>query len=193
MGYTALWAGLVLGPGGVSSFIVYAHGSNPDAQGSEGEYLLILGWPRTAYAQWMMSHFSLQADFYSIAWPRFVQGFGLGLFSFPSPPRVRQYFNGKNRKMPPESSTSCETWGAVSGRLQRNRPFPARAGSSDFSFGKFTPYNPAFQAAYQGAAEFLQKKPSTAAPSTGGLAFLYQEVLARPSMLSFNDTFLCLR
>jgi DHA2 family multidrug resistance protein len=33
---------------------------------------------------------------------------------------------------------------------------------------------------------------SAAAPSTGGLAVLYQEILRQASMLSFNDTFYAL-
>jgi hypothetical protein len=33
---------------------------------------------------------------------------------------------------------------------------------------------------------------SAEAPSTGGLAFLYQEVLRQASILSFNDTFYAL-
>ena len=52
-----------------------------------------------------------------------------------------------------------------------------------------TPYNHAFQEAYQRTHNFLQMNHAAAPPSTGGLAFLYQEVLRQASMLSFNDTF----
>jgi len=57
---------------------------------------------------------------------------------------------------------------------------------------RITPYNPAFREAYQRTHHFLQMNHSAAAPSTGGLAFLYQEILRQASILSFNDTFYAL-
>ncbi|MGA2404342.1 MAG: DHA2 family efflux MFS transporter permease subunit, partial [Syntrophobacteraceae bacterium] len=83
MGYTALWAGLVLGPGGISSFFVMPLAGILMKKGIKPRYILIVGLALSAYALLMMSNFNLQADFYSISMPRLVQGLGLGLFFVP--------------------------------------------------------------------------------------------------------------
>jgi len=69
MGYTAWWAGWVLAPGGV--------------QKTDSRNLLFVGLAINVYALHLMSRFSLEADFGSIVWPRFVQGIGLAFFFVP--------------------------------------------------------------------------------------------------------------
>ena len=83
MGYTAFWAGLVLGPGGIAAFLVMPVAGLLMRKGVSPRSLLALGLAVSAYAIWQMSHFNLQADVYSIIWPRVVMGFGMGLFFVP--------------------------------------------------------------------------------------------------------------
>ena len=82
MGYTATLAGLVLGPGGLATLIampiagrlVTKH--NPKA-------LLAMGIIIGAYSTHLMSLFNLNADFYTILWPRAVLGLGMGFLFIP--------------------------------------------------------------------------------------------------------------
>jgi DHA2 family multidrug resistance protein len=82
MGYTSFLAGFVLGPGGIATLI-----SLPIA-GSlinkvNGKLLLAFGVAVNAYATYLMSNFTLNADFYSVIWPRIVLGIGMGFFFIP--------------------------------------------------------------------------------------------------------------
>ena len=162
-------------------------------KGVKARYLLILGLAATAYAQWMMSHFNLQADFYSIAWPRFIQGFGLGLFFVPL--SAATYVNITVEKTGNASGVFnlVRNLGGSFGVAFSTTVLSQRAQfHQTFVSENITPYNAAFQAAYHKAQNLLLMNHSAAAPSTGALAFLYQEVLRQASMLSFNDTFFCL-
>jgi len=190
MGYTAFWAGLVLGPGGMSSFLVMPLAGILMKKGVKPWLLLIAGLGTASYALWMMSNFNLQGDFFSIALPRLIQGFGLGLFFVPL--AAAAYVN-----------VPVEQMGNASGIFNLVRNLGGSFGVAfsttllsqrtqvhqTFLSEHITPYNPAFQEAYQRTLNLLEMNQSGAASSTKGLAFLYQEVLRQASMLSFNDSF----
>lgn len=82
LGYTAFLAGLVLSPGGVATLftmpvvgrLIVRH--NP-------KYLLTFGVAVCAFSTWEMAHFSLQADFASLMWPRIHLGIGMGFLFIP--------------------------------------------------------------------------------------------------------------
>ena len=82
MGYSATLAGLVLGPGGVATLIAMPIAgrlvtkTNPKA-------LLAFGIIMGAYATHLMSQFSLNADFFTILWPRMILGLGMGFLFIP--------------------------------------------------------------------------------------------------------------
>ena len=82
MGYTALWAGLVLAPGGVTSFLAMP-AVGQLMRRMDSRKLLLAGIAVNAYALYLMSRLTLGADFFAILWPRAVQGAGLGLFFVP--------------------------------------------------------------------------------------------------------------
>ena len=82
MGYNATLAGLVLGPGGLATLIAmlisgrFVTKINPKA-------LLAFGIITGAYATHLMSQFNLNADFFTILWPRMVLGAGMGFLFIP--------------------------------------------------------------------------------------------------------------
>ena len=190
MGYTALWAGLVLGPGGISSFFIMPIAGILMRKGIKPRHLLILGLGATAYSQWLMSNFNLQADFYSVAWPRLIQGLGLGLFFVPL--SAATYAN-----IPREQSGNASgvfnllrNLGGSFGIAFSTTILSQRAQvHQTFLSENINPYNPAFQEYYQRIQNFLHMNHPGVSSQTGGLAFIYQEVLRQASMLSFNDTF----
>lgn len=193
MGYTAFWAGLVLGPGGVSSFMVMPISGMLLRKGVKARYLLVVGLSITAYSLFMMSNFNLEGDFYAIALPRFVQGFGLGMFFVPLAGAafinisVEQTGNASGvfnlvRNLGGSFGVAFSTT-MLSERAQFHQTFLSE---------NITPYNPAFQEAYHRAFNVLSANQSPNPPSVGGLAFIYQEVMRQASMLSFNDAFYAL-
>lgn len=82
MGYTSWWAGWVLAPGGVASLVMMPVAAKL-LQKADARKLLFAGLALNAYALYLMSRFNLEADFFSILWPRVIQGFGLAFFFVP--------------------------------------------------------------------------------------------------------------
>ncbi len=193
MGYTALWAGLVLGPGGISSFFVMPMAGILMKKGIKPRHLLVIGLATTAYAQLLMAQFNLDADFYAIAVPRFIQGFGLGMFFVPL--SAAAYVHITNEQMGNASGifNLVRNLGGSFGVAFSTTILSQRAQFHQTMISeRINPYNPAFQESYRRICEFLQMNHPEAPCPAGGLAFIYRDVLRQASMLSFNDTFYCL-
>ena len=187
MGYTAFWAGLVIGPGGISSFLVMPMAGFLMKKGIKPWILLIAGLSIASYALWMMSNFNLQGDFYSIALPRLIMS-ALSFFV----PLHAVYVNIAMEQMGNASAVFnlLRNLGGSFGVAFSTTVLSERAQvHQTFLSEHITPYNPAFREAYQRTHNFLLMNHSLADPSTGGLASLYEEILRQASMLSFNDAF----
>jgi len=190
MGYTSYLAGFVLGPGGLATLISLPIAGrlvtkvNPKA-------LLCFGIVVNAYATYLMSNFTLTADFATVIWPRVVLGIGMGFFFIPLTTLTM-------------SSISKENMGNASGiyNLLRNL-----GGSFGVAFvttilarraqyhqahlvENLTPYNTTYQMAVQQGTQALQLRGlGSAQAQQGSLANIYHELLRQASMLSFNDAF----
>jgi len=189
MGYTAYWAGLVLGPGGVAAFTVMPVAGVLMRKGISARHILAAGLTVSAYAIWRMSHFNLQADVYSIIWPRVVMGFGMGLFFVPL---AASTF----------ATTPKEKMGNASGifNLLRNLggSFGVAIGTTvlarrvqvhqNFLVEAFTPYSSAFRQ-YQGFIRGWLEGRHPWATRRSVYALIYQEVVRQAAMLAFNDAF----
>jgi DHA2 family multidrug resistance protein len=82
MGYDAWTSGAVLAPGGVGNLISLLVAGRLVARVDQ-RGLLVLGCLLNAYALSAMSHLSLGMDYWALAWPRFVQGLGMGFVFLP--------------------------------------------------------------------------------------------------------------
>lgn len=79
MGYNSWWAGWVLAPGGVATFLLMPVAGRL-MQKVDARKLLFIGIVINGYSLYLMSKFNLEADFVDVMWPRMVQGFGLSFF-----------------------------------------------------------------------------------------------------------------
>jgi len=190
MGYTAFWAGLALGPGGLASFFVMPLAGSLMKKGLKPWLILTAGISIASYSLWMMSDFNLERDFFSIALPRLVQGFGLGMFFVPlsaaafADVHVEQMGNASGvfnllRNLGGSFGVAFATT-ILSQRSQVHQTFLCE---------RITPYNPAFREAFERAQNLLRMHHSGTPAPTEGLAFLYREILRQASILAFNDTF----
>ncbi|MCU0581155.1 MAG: DHA2 family efflux MFS transporter permease subunit [Syntrophales bacterium] len=190
MGYTALWAGLVLGPGGFTSLIVMPIAGLLMIKGINPKWLLGIGLAVQAASLWMMAAFNLEADFMYVAWPRVVLGLALGFFfapvataAFTHIPReeignASGIFNLLRNLGGSVGIAFCTTMHAQRAQLHQT-----------FLSENITPANPVYQNYYQEIFQWLQiHKPAMANPE-GVLYIVYQEVLKQANMLAFNDTF----
>lgn len=159
-------------------------------KGIKPRHLLIVGLTATAYSQWLMSNFNLTADFYSVALPRLIQGFGLGLFFVPL--SAATYVNIPREKSGNASGifNLLRNLGGSFGIAFSTTVLTQRAQvHQTFLSENITPYNPAFQEYYERVQNFLHMTHPEIPSQSGGLMFVYQEVMRQASMLSFNDTF----
>jgi DHA2 family multidrug resistance protein len=190
MNYTAFWAGLVLGPGGVASFFIMPIAGILMRRGVRPRNLLALGLTIMGSSIWMMSRFNLEASFVDIAFPRLMQGFGLGLFFVPL--ATATYMTIPREAMGNASGifNLLRNLGGSFGVAFSATLLSQRAQfHQNFLVEHVTPYNPAFQIRYEQILEWLRMHHADMANSTTVLAIVYREVLRQANMLAFNDTF----
>jgi len=82
LGYDAWTSGLVLAPGGVGNLLSLLIAGRLAIR-MDQRILLALGCLLNAASTFWMSEVTLQVDYWSLAWPRFVQGVGVGFIFVP--------------------------------------------------------------------------------------------------------------
>jgi MFS transporter, DHA2 family, multidrug resistance protein len=82
LGYDAWTSGMVLAPGGLGNMISLVIAGRLIAHVDQ-RWLLALGCTVNAIALLLMSHLTLSVDYWSLVWPRFLQGLGLGFVFVP--------------------------------------------------------------------------------------------------------------
>jgi DHA2 family multidrug resistance protein len=190
MGYTAFWAGLVLGPGGIAAFLIMPLAGLMMKKNVSPRMLLAIGLFVSAASLYLMSGFNLDASFGAIALPRIIQGFGLGLFFVPL--SAATFAGIRNEETGNASGifnllrnlggsfgvAFCTT--VLARRTQLHQTFLAE---------HITPYNPSFQHYYHQIQQWLQiHQPQFSGPSAA-LGEIYRLVLRQAHMMAFNDTF----
>jgi DHA2 family multidrug resistance protein len=80
MGYTAMLAGMVLAPGGVATLLVMPIAGLLMTR-LDPRWMIAVGCAINAYAMYLMATLTLEASYWHIMLPRFIQGLGIG-FTF---------------------------------------------------------------------------------------------------------------
>jgi DHA2 family multidrug resistance protein len=191
MGYNATWAGLVMGPGGAASLMVMPIAGALMKKGVKPRFLLSLGLIVMAFSLFLMSKFNLEAGFLHIAAPRFIQGFGIGLFFVPLAGAT--YMNIPREEMGNASGifnlirnlggsfgvAACAT--ILAQRAQFHQTFLTE---------HVTPYSESLRMFASRLGEALPGHGIGSNLSDPHfLGVVYQEVLRHANMLAFNDTF----
>ncbi|MGW8320286.1 MAG: DHA2 family efflux MFS transporter permease subunit [Thermodesulfobacteriota bacterium] len=191
MGYNAWWAGWVLAPGGVASFMMMPLAARLMKK-MDARKILFAGLAINAYSLHLMSRFSLSADFGSIVWPRFVQGIGLALFFVP----VATLTVGRIPKEKMGNASAVfnlvRNLGGSFGVSVMTTQLARRAQFHHFRLTEhLTPYDPQFQEAIPRMMGWLDSQSGMGQASGPGpaLGLLYGELNRQASMLAFNDAF----
>jgi MFS transporter, DHA2 family, multidrug resistance protein len=82
LGYDAWTSGLVLAPGGVGNLLSLVLAGRLINRVDQ-RILLAVGCVLNAWAAWNMSVLTSNVDYWALAWPRFVQGLGVGFVFVP--------------------------------------------------------------------------------------------------------------
>lgn len=190
MNYTAFWAGVVLGPGGMASFLAMPMAGILMKKGVNPRNLLALGLLIVSISLWMMSGFNLQAGFWSLAEPRIVMGVGMGLFFVPL---AASAFVG----------ISKEETGNASGVFNLVRNLGGSFGVAfittilarrsqvhqNFLAGHINPFSSLFRNMQAQIQQFLTLQDPAIASEKGSLLVIYHEVQRQAQMLAYNDSF----
>lgn len=190
MGYTALWAGLVLGPGGISTLIIMPIAGALMKKGVQPKYLLFLGLIIASFALHLMADFNLSADFFSVAYPRIIQGFGLGLFFVPL--SAATYVNIAKQDMGNATGifNLLRNLGGSFGTAIGTTLLSQRSQfHQNFLVEHVTPFNPFLKAKAWLLNQVIEGK-ELLLPTQKTLALIYKQLLAQAQMLAFNDCFL---
>lgn len=190
MGYTALWAGLVLGPGGLASLMIMPVAGMLMKRGVRPNRLLAVGLVLAAVALTLMSRFNLQADFFSAAWPRIVQALGMGLFFVPL--AAATYVNIPREHMGNATGifNLLRNLGGSFGVAFSTTVLSQRSQwHQNMLVDRLTPFDKPFRMALDKMLALMGGDPSSFHDRTVALAAVYKETLRQAAMMAFNDTF----
>ncbi len=193
MGYTAFLAGWVLGPGGVMAMISMPIAGrlitrmNPKA-------ILFVGAMITAYSMLMMSWFNLSTDFYTVALPRIVMGFGMGLVFVPLTTLTMSWIHKEEMGNASSVFNLLRMLGGSFGVAFASTLVSRRA---QFHHGRLAEGMSVLDRNFQEALPQVSRilKDQGFAPSqldAGTLGLLYKKLVKESTMMAFNDTFFVL-
>ncbi|MFB3926428.1 MAG: DHA2 family efflux MFS transporter permease subunit [Syntrophales bacterium] len=190
MGYTATLAGVVLGPGGLANLI-----SMPVAgrliNRVNPRIVLGAGIVMTVYATFLMSRFSLSADFSTVLWPRVLMGISLGLVFIPLTTLTLSGIRKEEMGNATSIYNLVRNVGGSFGVAFVATMLARRSQVHQLQLAEhLTPYDPGYLWSSPQAAKWLESRglePSTAVHS--GMGVIYDGLLKQSYMMSFNDVF----
>ena len=190
MGYTSFLSGYVLGPGGIATLIALPLAGRLVTKVNP-KYLLTFGIIVNAYATYLMSNFTLNADFATVIWPRIVLGVGMGFFFIPLTTLTMSGIPKEEMGNATSIFNLVRNLGGsfgvafVTTMLARREQY-----HQAHLVSNLTPYDTQYQMAVQQGAELLQQRGMEATQAQyGSLANIYQEMLRQAGILAFNDAF----
>jgi len=191
MGYTSWWAGWVLAPGGIASFLLMPLVARLMHR-VDSRFLLLTGIALNAYALYLMSRLNLEADFATIMWPRVVQGIGLAVFFVPlgtlTISRIPRERMGNASAVFNFTRNIGGSFGVaiMTTQLARRAQFHQTRLADHL-----TPYDPTFQQALAGLRQWLGAGQGTdgALSAKGALGIFYGELNRQSFMMAVNDAF----
>lgn len=193
MGYTASLAGMILGPGGLAIFLVMPivgwliRVVNP-------KLIVAIGIVIIACANYLMSGFSMSADFMSIIWPRVVMSIGMGMVFIPL---TTLSLSSVPKE---EMGNATSVFGLVrnlGGSIGVAFAATMLSRGTQIHQAHLSEHITAFDLGYRSAvnqsAQLLSRQgmdPVTA--QQGGAGAIYNELIRQAYMMSFNDAFFVL-
>lgn len=190
MGYTALWAGLVLGPGGLASFAVMPIVGTLMRRGVAPRIFLGLGLVICTISIRLMSQFNLEAGFWEVSMPRIFLGFGMGMFFVPLTTATFAHIPKPQMGNATGIYNLLRNLGGSFGVAFSTTMLTQRSQvHQNFLVEHVTSYDPEFQVRALQIMEWLRMNRPELADWKGVLAIVYREVERQASMMAFNDVF----
>ena len=190
MGYNATLSGMVLGPGGVATLVAMPiAGKLVTKVNPKG--LLAFGIIVSAYSTYLMSGFSLLADFDTVIWPRIVLGIGMGFLFIPLTTLTMAEIKKEDMGNASAIYNLLRNLGGSFGVAFVTTVLTRRAQFHQHHLvDHLTPFDTNYQLVASQTSHILQFKGlSPAVADQGSLGIIYGKLLREASMISFNDAF----
>ena len=187
MGYTSLYAGLVLGPGGIATMFAmpivgkFIGKVNP-------KRFLVIGLCVCALSTYMMSRFNLTTDFWTFVWPRVFLGFGMGMTFIPLTTLTLSHIPRENMTEAASLYNLLRNLGGSVGIAFTTTMLSRRAQMHQTRLVEhLSPFDPSYQIYHDKMAGILGAK---GLPATGVDGMMYGELVRQSTTLAFTDAFL---
>jgi DHA2 family multidrug resistance protein len=190
LGYDAWTSGLVLAPGGLGNMISLVIAGRLVAH-MDQRVLLGFGCAVNALSLYLMTAMTLGVDYWTLAWPRFLQGFGLGFVFVP----LITLALGTIRKDRLGNATAAfnvlRNVGGSAGIAIATTLLSRRSQFHQTSLaGHVNIWDWETAARLQGwAAHFVAQGADAFTAERRAVAMLYRDTLAQAQVLAYNDDF----
>ncbi len=187
MGYTAYYAGLVLGPGGIATMLTMPVVGRLIGKVNPKRFLMA-GILVCALSTYMMSQFNLTTDFWSFVWPRVVLGLGMGMTFIPLTTMTLSHIP---KEIMTEASSLYNLLRNLGGSVGIAFTTTMLSRRAQFHQSRLvehlSPFDPAYQIYHQRFSASLAEK---GVPPSGTAGALYGELVRQATTLAFTDAFL---
>jgi DHA2 family multidrug resistance protein len=153
--------------------------------------MLAFGCGLQAISLWLMTHITLTMDFWSLAWPRFVQGFSFGFIFVPLQALALATVRTERLSNATAAYNVVRNIGGSSGVALATTLLARRAQEHQATLiGHLDPWNPAMAVRLKEWAErFLAQGDDAFTAARRAMAMLYRETVVQAQVLSYADDF----
>jgi len=186
MGYTSYQAGLVLGPGGIATLFAMPVVGRL-VQRVNPKKVLAFGILTASFTTWLMSRFTLDADFWTFVWPRVTLGIGMG-FSFI--PLTTLTLSHIAREKLGQATAMYNLLRNMGGSVGIAFVTTLLARRTQFHQARLVDHMSPFDAGYAAArAKAAALLGAQGLPEQAADGAIYRQLLRQARSLAFNDTF----
>jgi DHA2 family multidrug resistance protein len=187
MGYTSLYAGLVLGPGGIATMLAMPFAGKLVSKVNP-KRILTVGISICALSTYLMSRFTLQTDFWTFVWPRVTLGLGMGLTFIPLTTMTLSHIPRERMTEATSLYNLLRNMGGSVGIAFTTTMLSRRAQFHQTRLVEnLTPFDPGYQIHRERIGEMLAL---TGLPPAAADGVIYRELVRQSTTLAFTDAFL---
>jgi DHA2 family multidrug resistance protein len=190
LGYDALTSGLTLAPGGVGTMMALMISGRLVSR-TDQRVMLAFGCLLQAVALGMMTNMTANMDFWSLAWPRFVQGFAMGFIFVPLQALALATIRTERLANATAAYNVVRNIGGSTGVALATTLLARRSQQhQSILTSHIHSWNPAVAERLQDWTEhFVAQGADTFTASRRAMAMIYRETLMQAQVLSYADEF----
>jgi DHA2 family multidrug resistance protein len=190
LGYDALTSGLTLAPGGVGTMMALMISGRLVSR-MDQRMMLAFGCLLQAVALGMMTNMTANMDFWSLAWPRFVQGFSMGFIFVPLQALALATIRTERLANATAAYNVVRNIGGSTGVALATTLLARRSQQhQSILTSHIHSWNPAVAERLQDWTEhFVAQGADTFTAGRRAMAMIYRETLMQAQVLSYADEF----